>query len=742
MSEPQSRTMSSGEFDLSQFHDVFFEEAGDNLASMESLLLALDIQQVEDETLNAIFRCAHSIKGGAATFGFQDVADLTHVMETLLDRLRRHELQITVGMVDTLLESGDVLRQLLALRQAASDESIDASELVARIRALAHGDAAAAPVVAPVAAAAPPAKPAAPEGASPPAQVSALVAPAASTSSGAGSAAPDAVDLAPGDRLLDVRVGPLEAATQADPLAELFDEIPGLGKLTALDGGQLDADRMRRFQVITTSADSDLLDLFSFHVAREQVHIQPIPQGAADAVPAKDASAEVSAQAADTVADDGSWGLFEAPASPASVEAAPEAPLVQSPAAAPAASAPAATGARAADKAHGANLESSTIRVPIEKVDQLINLVGELVITQAMLAQTGQDLDSMKHQRMVSGLTDLERNTRLLQEAVMAIRMIPMTAVFNRFPRMLRDLAGKLGKQLELQTIGEDTELDKGLIEKITDPLTHLVRNAADHGIELPQDRLAAGKPEQGTVTLAAAHQGGSIVIEVRDDGRGLNRAKLLRKAAERGLAVSDSMTDQEVYGLIFEPGFSTASEVTDVSGRGVGMDVVKRNITSLGGTVEIDSTEGQGMRVSVRLPLTLAIMDGMSVGVGDETYIVPLASVVESIHLAESDVKSVGGSGRLVEVRKEYLPLMQLDQLFDVPRQTPKDGGIMIVVEAEGGRVALLVDELIGQHQVVVKNLEANYRKVPGVSGATILGDGRVALILDTSWLVRRARH
>jgi two-component system chemotaxis sensor kinase CheA len=307
---------------------------------------------------------------------------------------------------------------------------------------------------------------------------------------------------------------------------------------------------------------------------------------------------------------------------------------------------------------------------------------------------------------------------------------------------MLRDLAGKLGKQVELHTVGEDTELDKGLIEKITDPLTHLVRNAADHGIESPDERVAAGKPAQGTVTLAAAHQGGSIVIEVRDDGRGLNRGKLLKKAAERGLAVSDQMSDQEVYGLIFEPGFSTAAQVTDVSGRGVGMDVVKRNITALGGSVEIDSTEGRGMRVSVRLPLTLAIMDGMSVGVEDETYIVPLASVVESIHLSADDVKSVGGSGRVVEVRNEYLPLVALDELFDVPRKGAHEGGIMIVVEAEGGRIALIVDELIGQHQVVVKNLEANYRKVPGVSGATILGDGRVALILDVSWLVRRARH
>jgi two-component system chemotaxis sensor kinase CheA len=674
---------SDSAFDLSQFHGVFFEEAGENLANMETLLLALDVATADDESLNAIFRCAHSIKGGAATFGFQDVADLTHVMETLLDKLRRHELAATIGMVDTLLESGDVLRTLLANHRSGGGEPIDSAELVARIGALARGEAAGTPVVA------------------------------------AASAEPE---LAPGERLLAITVGPLEQPEAADHLAELFREIPGLGRIDALDAGRTDAQGLRRFRVVTTAADDDLLDLFSFHVARERVQIgagMPAPPGTAT---------PLSGEGRD-------YGFFVALPGPAAVPTAT-------------ATAPAvAAGTRPAKAAErpataGGGLESSTIRVPIEKVDQLINLVGELVITQAMLAQTGRVLDPVTHQAMGTGLTDLERNTRMLQEAVMAIRMIPMAVVFNRFPRMLRDLAGKLGKQVELHTIGEDTELDKGLIEKITDPLTHLVRNAADHGLELPEDRIAAGKPAQGTVTLAAAHQGGSIVIEVRDDGRGLNRDKLLKKAAERGLPVGEQMTDQEVYGLIFEPGFSTASEVTDVSGRGVGMDVVKRNITSLGGSVEIDSTEGRGMRVSVRLPLTLAIMDGMSVGVAEETYIVPLASVVESIHLSANDVKSVGGTGRVVEVRNEYLPLVALDELFAVPRREPAEGGIMIVIEAEGGRIALVVDELIGQHQVVVKNLEANYRKVPGVSGATILGDGRVALILDVSWLVRRARH
>jgi two-component system chemotaxis sensor kinase CheA len=325
----------------------------------------------------------------------------------------------------------------------------------------------------------------------------------------------------------------------------------------------------------------------------------------------------------------------------------------------------------------------------------------------------------------------------------MSIRMIPMSTVFNRFPRMLRDLAAKLGKKVDLVTVGEATELDKGMVEKITDPLTHLVRNSCDHGIEMPDERTARGKPEQGTITLVASHQGGSIVIEVRDDGRGLNREKLIKKAREKGIDAPDSMSDSEVWSLIFAPGFSTAEQVTDVSGRGVGMDVVKKNITSLGGTVEIDSAEGYGMKVSVRLPLTLAIMDGMSVGVGDEVYILPLSSVVESFQVQASTIKTVAGSGRVVEVRDEYMPVIELEKVFDVPRfDFEHVSSIMVVVEAEGGRVALLVDELLGQQQVVVKNLEANYRKVNDVSGATIMGDGRVALILDVGSLVRRSRH
>jgi two-component system chemotaxis sensor kinase CheA len=381
--------------------------------------------------------------------------------------------------------------------------------------------------------------------------------------------------------------------------------------------------------------------------------------------------------------------------------------------------------------------------VAISKVDQLINLVGELVITQAMLAQYSQSLDPTQYQQLLAGLADLTRNTRDLQESVMSIRMIPMSIVFNRFPRMLRDLASKLGKKVDFVTLGEATELDKGLVEKITDPLTHLVRNSCDHGIEMPADRLSKGKSETGTITLSAAHQGGSIVIEVRDDGRGLSRDKIINKARERGIDVFDQMTDAEVWQLIFAPGFSTAEVVTDVSGRGVGMDVVKKNIAALNGSVEIESTEGFGMKVSVRLPLTLAIMDGMSVGVGDEVYILPLSAVVESFQVKSDALSSVGHGSQLVKVRDEYMPVIELEKVFQVPRFAEQESSdIMVVVEAEGSRVALLVDELLGQQQVVVKNLEANYRRVPNVSGATILGDGKVALILDTSALVRRSRH
>ena len=373
----------------------------------------------------------------------------------------------------------------------------------------------------------------------------------------------------------------------------------------------------------------------------------------------------------------------------------------------------------------------------------MINLVGELVITQAMLAETVSGMDPVLHERLVNGLAQLERNTRDLQDSVMSVRMMPINLVFSRFHRVVRDSAGKLNKKVQLKIIGEGTELDKGLIEKISDPLTHLVRNSLDHGIEFPDERIAKGKDPQGTITLRAAHQGGNILIEVSDDGAGLNRERILAKAREKGMPVSDGMTDTEVWQLIYAPGFSTAEVITDVSGRGVGMDVVKKNIESIGGRVEVTSRHGLGSNVSIRLPLTLAILDGLSVAVGDQIYIIPLGFIIESFQPKAGDVNEISGQGQVVHVRGEYLPMISLYQVFNIkPKITDPTEGILVLLETEGKKVALFVDELVGQHQVVIKSLETNYRKVVGVSGATIMGDGRVAMIMDVGSLVKLSQQ
>ncbi len=722
MSEINQDTSGTGDsFDLSQFYQIFFEEAAENLDLMEQMLLDLNLGTADDEELNGIFRCAHSVKGGAATFGFSDVAELTHQMESLLDKLRRHELQPNSQMVDVLLESADASRGLLARHQAGGVGDAPATaDLVRRISILAGGGALPGSSISESTVAT------VPTAAHPPKIEVPTPAPL--------TAAPKSG--APSMRTLEIRFGPLEKPAQADAILELFRDIAGLGKAVPLSSDQ---ENIRIFSVETNSTDDDLLDLFEFHVARAQVDIRVLDDSAVAATSSSSGHSE-------SYADDPPPGAPLAPLPGFGFfDGSPGAPEVKVSGTATTHAGTSGAASVAGSKASVpvAQAEAATIRVAINKVDQLINLVGELVITQAMLAQNSRALDPAMYQQMLVGLADLDRNTRDLQESVMSIRMIPMSIVFSRFPRMLRDLAGKLGKKVEFVTQGEATELDKGLVEKITDPLTHLVRNSCDHGIELPADRLAAGKSETGTLTLSASHQGGSIVIEVRDDGRGMSREKILRKARERGLDVSDQMTDAEVWQLIFAPGFSTADVVTDVSGRGVGMDVVKRNITALNGTVEIESAEGYGMKVSVRLPLTLAIMDGMSVGIGSEVYLLPLSSVVESFQVNEASVNTVGQGAQLVKVREEYMPVIEMERLFDVPRANLEKGnGIMVVIESDGSRVALLVDELLGQQQVVVKNLESNYRKVPNVSGATILGDGKVALILDTGALVRRSRH
>jgi len=630
--------------EISDFFQVFYDEAEELLAEKERLLLGLDPQAFDMADIDAIFRVAHSIKGGAATFGLSDMTGVTHVLESLLDRLRKGDAALTPEHIDVFLASKDVLQmQLRGHREGTPIDETEVTSVLQRLKALSAAD-----------------------------SIPALPLPAA--------------EVAEQKRLRTLKI--LLPQTAAADIAALSEELALLGRITPL----AEESGRSSFLLETPESEDDVRAICSFIVDPDLLDIS------APAALVQTAQSPISHTVASHV---------QAPVQPAVA------------------------------------VESSSIRVSVDKVDQLINLVGELVITQAMIEQRTHGLDPMLHEKLLQGVSQLTRNTRHLQEAVMSIRMIPMSMVFNRFPRMLRDLAAKLGKKVELVTHGEATELDKGLVEKITDPLTHLVRNSCDHGIESPADRVAQGKPETGTITLVASHQGGSIVIEVRDDGRGLSRQKLLSKARERGIDAPDSLTDSEVWSLIFAPGFSTAEVVTDVSGRGVGMDVVKRNITSLGGTVEIDAAEGYGMTVRVRLPLTLAIMDGMSVGVGQECYILPLASVVESFQVKQDTIRTIGSSGRVVEVRGEYMPVIELEQVFAVPRLDQERGPpIMVVVEAEGGRSALLVDVLLGQQQVVVKNLESNYRKVQDVSGATIMGDGRVALILDVAALLRRSRH
>lgn len=686
-------------FDMGRFHQVFFEEAAEHLASLENLLVAVDVDAPEPDELNAIFRAAHSVKGGSGTFGFTEMTEVTHELESLLDRVRHNELALTAEMVDVLLAANDLLRaQLAHYRGESPPPELPVADMCERIRACMARSAAA---IVPAAPMAPPAAPIA-----------------------------DAAARIERDLVLTF-AAPSDAHSD---LAGLLDELRALGSVDALPS---DDAAIVRVRVVTGADDEALRSAFGFSIDPATVAIEP---HAAPAAPAEDlgygffddapGTPLVSAPAP---AEDPGFGLFE----PSS--AAPTAP-VAAPATAAHRAAPA---ARVASGAGRVEPSDASIRVGVGKVDELVNLVGELVITQAMLAQTAATVDPVLHERLLGGLAQLERNTRDLQQSVMSVRMMPIADVFNRFPRVVRDLAGKLGKQVELKLEGEGTELDKGIIEKLADPLTHLIRNSLDHGIESVADRVAAGKTAKGTISLRAFHRAGNIVIEVSDDGAGLDRARILNKATERGLPVRDDMTDDEVWQLIFEPGFSTATVVTDVSGRGVGMDVVRRNISALGGRVEIESALGVGLRVSIRLPLTLAILDGMSVGVSNETFIIPLNHVVESMQVATSAVHAVNGSAQLIEVRGEYVPVVALQQVFALaPTREEGNDGVMVIIEADGNTIALLVDELLGQHQVVIKSLEQNYRKVPGVSGATIMGDGRVAMILDVPALVQAGRH
>jgi len=709
--------------ELSEFYQTFFDEASEHLAEMESLLLGLNIDAPDFDELNAVFRAAHSIKGGSGMFGFNEMVEVTHILETLLDRIRKGELRINEAMVDAFLQAADIIKGQIAARQGG--DSIEQSQVDCICNTLQQlSD----------------------DG---PAIASAVPSPSESAAS-------------PAAAFLEIRV-----LREGSPLAEpapcdwLVDNLGGLGQLEVVDPGE--EPGKPAFLKLSQSASVDAIkEVFAAFVRPEQVEISHTAPAVPVSTPDEEAGygffttpeeAKSAAEKAQLENEQG-FGFFTGTVSePTAAKSAVEKSVQEGTKAGSVelfekdTKPPHQRGPKTEDRpiqkgASAANADTS-IRVNIDKVDQLINLVGELVITQAMLAQTASEVDPMLHEKLHNGIGLLERSTRDLQEAVMSIRMMPMSFVFSRFPRMVRDIAGKLKKEVNFKTQGEATELDKGVIEKITDPLTHLVRNSLDHGIEAPDVRVQKGKDPKGNLILRAFHQGGNVVIEVQDDGAGLNREKILAKARERGLPVSDGMAEQEVWQLILAPGFSTADVVTDVSGRGVGMDVVKKNIESLSGRIEIESYQGLGTKMTIRLPLTLAILDGLSLRVGAETFIIPLTAIIESIQPKAEDVKTVAGQGEVVQVRGEYLPLTALYRVFNIRSRIrrPQEGTLMIV-EADGVKAALLVDELLGQHQVVIKSLETNYRKVPGISGATIMGDGRVALILDVTGLVRMSKE
>ncbi|ASP40592.1 chemotaxis protein CheA [Bacterioplanes sanyensis] len=673
--------------DLSQFHQVFFEESFEGLEVMESQLLGLQSGITDMEAVNTIFRAAHSIKGGAGTFGFSDVAHFTHSVETLLDEIRAGKRPVTEEYVDLFLQSVDVLRELLQALNNQESPSLDrAKELQGQLQRILENNTDCGTDI--------------------------------NSDEEAGPENTDddhgwLIDFKPHEDMLRSGNEPFRMMREICLLAgkdnvQILAQLGGLPDITSLDPEVCYIHW--RIQVATAVAKDALLEVFEWVEDECDLEITPLVKENTDCVPS-------------------AVSLPETPPSEQSV--AQEKPPV----------APTEVASSKDGSARSRRSGDTSIRVSIDKVDSLINMVGELVITQSMLSQLGQDFDMSHLVRLQQGLMQLEQNTRELQESVMKIRMLPISFAFSRFPRLVRDLGGQLGKKVQLLMSGEETELDKTVMEKIGDPLVHLVRNSLDHGLELPQDRIANGKKDVGTIMLNAYHQGGNIVIEIQDDGAGLNEERILNKAIDRGLVPEqNNLSSEEIHQLIFLPGFSTADTVSDISGRGVGMDVVRRNIQELNGNIEVSSVAGKGSTFTIRLPLTLAILDGQLVRVGDEKYVIPLVSIVESIQLQAKDTSHIAGSQPVMPLRDEYIPIVCLSKVFGLRAQADLTDAMLVVVDGDSGKVGLVVDELLGQQQVVIKSLEQNYERVMGISGATILGDGTVALIIDVTGLHKRS--
>lgn len=704
------------EVDLSQFFQSFFEESLEGLDIMEDELLKLEGNDVDNETINTIFRAAHSIKGGAGTFGFRTIADFTHVMETLLDQVREGAMDLTEEMVDAFLRSVDCIRNMIGFEQEMSSQGISpehesynnkfASDpaviaLKNELSALLKGEDTG--------------------GNGPKEDVSEASVDASSTSEAPEETEDDSkepvwkVTFKPDADILKTGNDPIRMFRALSEMTSCTVKL-----LPSEDPDFQDYDVKQcllSWELLVGSGvdEVDIRGVFDWVIDECDLDITKIEQKAAPSGKA------TSAPVGDAVPADQS-----VPAQPAQN--------------APKASAPVEKKANS-KAARGGGAEGS-IRVGIDKIDSLVNLVGELVITQSMLSEVGRDFDEQKLEQLKKGLSQLEHNTRDLQESVMRIRMLPIGSTFTRFKRMVRDISSQLGKQVNLEILGESTELDKTVLERIGDPLVHLVRNSMDHGLETPDERVAAGKSQEGLLRLNAYHKSGNIIIEISDDGRGIGVEKLKKKAIDRGLIAADApITDQEVHELIFHPGFSTAEKVTDLSGRGVGMDVVRRNIIELNGSIEVESEQSVGTRFIIRLPLTLAILDGQLVRLGKSMYIVPLVNIIESIPIKNTQLSRVVGGHDVVNIRNEYIPVIRLHRLFNVEAEKSLlEDGLMVIVESDGRVVGLMVDELLSQQQVVIKSMETNYHKVEGVAGATILGDGKVSLILEISDLVRMA--
>lgn len=728
--------------DLEQFHQVFFEESLEGLDVMEQTLLQISNTGSDAETINTIFRSAHSIKGGSGTFGFSEIADFTHVMETLLDEAREGRRVITEPIIELLLKSCDCLRTMvMALQEKTGIDYTEAEQLAKAFeKILAEQDQGSA---------------AAKDTPQPAAAPSVSTVPADLSAQGILEDSIDTLLSQPGDTAAVAAVqAPVESGESSDGWLIQFTPAPHilqtgnepvriLRELAALGDLSVTADITRLPELDLLSVDECFLSWNLVLVSDcSEEDIQEVFEWVID-----DCELSVTRQQShEPIAAEQAAPVALAAVEPSPVASQPDAasaPSVAAPSVEPVAAASAPEAASDAQESVATKTTSSgSIRVGIDKIDSLINLVGELVITQSMLSELGNNFEVGKLDRLSNGLEQLLQNTKELQESVMRIRMLPISFAFNRFPRMIRDLANSTGKKVALNVNGESTELDKTVMEQIGDPLVHLVRNAVDHGIETAEERIASGKSEEGTITLDAYHQGGNIVIEIGDDGKGLDADKILAKAIERGIVKSmEDLPEQKVFELIFEPGFSTAETVSNISGRGVGMDVVRRNITALGGRIEISSSKGQGSTFRVYLPLTLAILDGQLVRVGTETYIVPLISIVESLQIKGELVNQVNGEMVLYRLREDNVPIIRIYEEFGLQADsTELANSLLVVVEGEGQKVGLLVDDLLAQQQVVIKSLESNYKRVEGISGATILGDGSVSMILDIPGLIRKA--